>query len=126
MSVVAINPWRVIVSALLGLTVSATTGCAVVAVADAAVTVASTAVSFTATAVETTVNVAAVGVNAVAGDDEDRTVPAELLGQLQVLCRLHRRADGGVAQPVRRGVLEQVSPTGTLEPVDDRHNGATA
>ena len=71
MSTVAINPWRVIISVLLGLTVSASTGCAVVAVADAAVTVASTAVSVTATAVETTVDVAAAGVDAVVGDDED-------------------------------------------------------
>ena len=46
-------------------------GCAVVAVADAAVSVAATAVSVTATVVETTVDVAAAGVNAVVGDDEN-------------------------------------------------------
>lgn len=63
--------WRVIVSALLAMAISLTSGCAVVAVADAAVTVASTAVSVTATAVETTVDVAAAGVDAVVGDDED-------------------------------------------------------
>lgn len=46
-------------------------GCAVVAVADAAVTVAATAVSVTATVVETGLDVAAAGVDAVVGDDED-------------------------------------------------------
>ena len=48
-------------------------GCAVVAVADAAVTVAATAVKVTATVVETTVDVAAAGVKAVTKDD----VPAD-------------------------------------------------
>lgn len=42
-------------------------GCAVVAVADAAVSVAATAVKVTATVVETTVDVAASGVRAVTG-----------------------------------------------------------
>ena len=44
-------------------------GCAVVAVADAAVTVAATAVKVTATVVETTVDVAAAGVKAATKDD---------------------------------------------------------
>lgn len=46
-------------------------GCAVVAVADAAVTVVSTTVSVGATVVETTVDVAAAGVKAVAGADDE-------------------------------------------------------
>ena len=46
-------------------------GCAVVAVADAAVTVAATAVSVGATVVGTTVEVAAAGVEAVVGDDDE-------------------------------------------------------
>jgi hypothetical protein len=47
-------------------------GCAVVAVADAAVTVVSTTVSVGATVVETMVDVTAAGVKAVVGsDDED-------------------------------------------------------
>jgi hypothetical protein len=45
-------------------------GCAVVAVADAAVTVAATAVKVGATVVETTVDVAASGVRAVAGSSD--------------------------------------------------------
>lgn len=63
--------WRMSGAFLLAAMVSITTGCAVVAVADAAVTVAATAVSVTTTAVETTVDVAAAGVDAVVGDDED-------------------------------------------------------
>jgi hypothetical protein len=46
-------------------------GCAVVAVADAAVTVVSTTVSVGATVVETTVDVAAAGVKAAVGDDDE-------------------------------------------------------
>jgi hypothetical protein len=46
-------------------------GCAVVAVADAAVTVVSTTVSVGATVVGTTVDVAAAGVEAVAGSDDE-------------------------------------------------------
>ena len=46
-------------------------GCAVVAVADAAATVVSTTVSVGATVVGTTVDVAAAGVEAVVGDDEE-------------------------------------------------------
>jgi hypothetical protein len=45
-------------------------GCAVVAVADAAVTVAATAVSVGASVVGTTVEVAAAGIEAVVGDDD--------------------------------------------------------
>ena len=45
-------------------------GCAVVAVADAAVTVVSTTVSVGATVVGTTVDVAAAGVKAVVGSDD--------------------------------------------------------
>jgi len=45
-------------------------GCAVVAVADAAVTVVATTVKVGATVVETTVDVAAAGVKAVAGSDD--------------------------------------------------------
>lgn len=45
-------------------------GCAVVAVADAAVTVAATTVKVGATVVETTVDVAASGIKAVAGPSE--------------------------------------------------------
>lgn len=49
-------------------------GCAVVAVADAAVTVVATTVKVGATVVGTTVDVAAAGVKAVAGssDDDDK------------------------------------------------------
>lgn len=46
-------------------------GCAVVAVADAAVTVVSTTVKVGATVVGTTVDVGAAGVRAVVGKDED-------------------------------------------------------
>ena len=46
-------------------------GCAVVAVADAAVTVAATAVSVGATVVGTTVDVAATGIEAVVGDGDE-------------------------------------------------------
>ena len=46
-------------------------GCAVVAVADAAESVAATAVSMGATVVGTTVEVAAAGVEAVVGDDDE-------------------------------------------------------
>lgn len=52
----------------LGLTMS---GCAVVAVADAAVTVVATTVKVGATVVGTTVDVAAAGVKAVAGSSDD-------------------------------------------------------
>jgi len=52
----------------LGLTMS---GCAVVAVADAAVTVVATTVKVGATVVGTTVDVAAAGVRAVAGSSDD-------------------------------------------------------
>ena len=45
-------------------------GCAVVAVADAAVTVVSTTVSVGATVVGTTVDVAAAGVKSVVGSDD--------------------------------------------------------
>jgi len=47
-------------------------GCAVVAVADAAVTVVATTVKVGATVVETTVDVAAAGVKAVAGSDDEK------------------------------------------------------
>ena len=47
------------------------TGCAVVAVADAAVTVVSTTVKVGATVVGTTVDVGAAGVRAVVGKDEE-------------------------------------------------------
>lgn len=47
-----------------------TTGCAVVAVADATVSVAAAAVSVTATAVETTVDVASWGVKKAIGSEE--------------------------------------------------------
>lgn len=57
----------VLVAALLSLSVS---GCAVVAVADAAVTVVATTVKVGATVVGTTVDVAAAGVRAVASSDE--------------------------------------------------------
>jgi len=46
-------------------------GCAVVAVADAAVTVVATTVKVGAVVVGTTVDVAAAGVRAVAGSDDD-------------------------------------------------------
>ena len=46
-------------------------GCAVVAVADAAVTVVSTTVKVGATVVGTTVDVGAAGVRAVVGKDQD-------------------------------------------------------
>ena len=46
-------------------------GCAVVAVADAAVTVVATTVKVGATVVGATVDVAAAGVKAVAGSDDD-------------------------------------------------------
>lgn len=45
-------------------------GCAVVAVADAAVSVATTTVKVAATVVETTVDVAAAGVQAAVGSDK--------------------------------------------------------
>ena len=48
------------------------TGCAVVAVADAAVTVAATTVKVGAAVVGTTVDVAAAGVKAVAGSSDDK------------------------------------------------------
>ena len=48
-------------------------GCAVVAVADAAVTVVATGVKVGATVVGTTVDVAAAGVRAVAGSDEEKS-----------------------------------------------------
>ena len=48
-------------------------GCAVVAVADAAVTVVATGVKVGATVVGTTVDVAAAGVRAVAGSDEEES-----------------------------------------------------
>ena len=47
-------------------------GCAVVAVADAAVTVAATAVSVTTTAVGTTVDIATAGVKAVIGPSAEK------------------------------------------------------
>jgi len=47
-------------------------GCAVVAVADAAVTVAATTVKIGATVVETAVDVTAAGVRAVAGSDDTK------------------------------------------------------
>lgn len=47
-------------------------GCAVVAVADAAVTVVATTVKVGAVVVGTTVDVAAAGVRAVAGSDEEK------------------------------------------------------
>lgn len=47
-------------------------GCAVVAVADAAVTVVATTVSVGATIVGTTVDVAAAGVSAVVGSKEEK------------------------------------------------------
>jgi len=55
--------------ALFSLSVS---GCAVVAVADAAVTVVATTVKVGAVVVGTTVDVAAAGVRAVAGSDEEK------------------------------------------------------
>lgn len=54
---------------LLGMTMS---GCAVVAVADAAVSVASATVSVAATAVKTTAKVAAAGVDAVIPDGDEQ------------------------------------------------------
>jgi hypothetical protein len=54
------------------LTAACCSGCAVVAVADAAVTVVATTVKVGATVVETTVDVATAGVKAVAGSDEDK------------------------------------------------------
>lgn len=48
------------------------TGCAVVAVADAALTVVATGVKVGAKVVETTVDVAAAGVKAVAGTSEEK------------------------------------------------------
>lgn len=59
---------------LLGAVLAAallSTGCAVVAVADAAVTVVSTTVKVGATVVGTTVDVGAAGVRAVVSKDED-------------------------------------------------------
>jgi len=47
-------------------------GCAVVAVADAAITVVATTVKVGAAVVGTTVDVAAAGVKAVAGSDEEK------------------------------------------------------
>ena len=58
----------ILLTALLSLSLS---GCAVVAVADAAVTVVATTVKVGATVVGTTVDVAAAGVRAVAGSDDD-------------------------------------------------------
>ena len=60
---------RILITALLAALLFS--GCAVIAVADAAVTVAATAVSVTATVVETGLDVAAAGVDAVVVDDED-------------------------------------------------------
>ncbi len=57
---------------LTSLLVLQCTGCAVVAVADAAVTVVATTVKVGATVVETTVNVAAAGVNAVVGSSDEK------------------------------------------------------
>jgi hypothetical protein len=48
------------------------TGCAVVAVADAAATVVATTVKVGATVVETTVDVAAAGINSVVGSSDER------------------------------------------------------
>lgn len=59
--------------ALVMLAVLSLSGCAVVAVADAAITVAATAVKVGATVVETTVDVTAAGVKAVAGSDDEET-----------------------------------------------------
>jgi hypothetical protein len=50
----------------------ALSGCAVVAVADAAVTVVATGVKIGAAVVETTVDVAAAGVQAAVGSDDDK------------------------------------------------------
>jgi len=50
---------------------STLSGCAVVAVADAAVTVVATTVKVGATVVGTTVDIAAAGVSAVVGSDDD-------------------------------------------------------
>jgi len=47
-------------------------GCAVVAVADAAISVTATAVKVGATVVETTVDVAAAGVKAVVGNEDEK------------------------------------------------------
>lgn len=47
-------------------------GCAVVAVADAAITVVATTVKIGAAVVETTVDVAAAGVKAATGSDEEK------------------------------------------------------
>lgn len=57
---------------LTSLLVLQCTGCAVVAVADAAVTVVATTVKVGATVVETTVDVAAAGVNAAVGSSDER------------------------------------------------------
>lgn len=58
-----------LLSALLSLACS---GCAVVAVADAAVTVVATTVKVGATVVGTTVDVAAAGVRTVTGSDDEK------------------------------------------------------
>jgi len=60
---------RILFATLLYLSIS---GCAVVAVADAAVTVVATTVKVGAAVVGTTVDVAAAGVKAVAGSDEKK------------------------------------------------------
>lgn len=58
---------------LFCLTASLTlSGCAAIAVADAAVTVVATGVKVGAAVVETTVDVAAAGVQAVVGSDDDK------------------------------------------------------
>ena len=58
-------------SLLLLIALFAQTGCAVVAVADAAVTVVATGVKVGAAVVETTVDVASAGIKAATGSDDD-------------------------------------------------------
>ena len=60
---------RLILPTLLAILCS---GCAVVAVADAAITVVATTVKVGAAVVETTVDVAATGVKAATGSDEEK------------------------------------------------------
>ena len=65
---------KVVIAASAFALILSLSGCAVVAVADAAVTVVATTVKVGATVVGTTVDVAAAGVKAVAGssDDDDK------------------------------------------------------
>ena len=62
---------KVVIAASALTLILSLSGCAVVAVADAAVTVVATTVKVGATVVGTTVDVAAAGVKAVAGSSDD-------------------------------------------------------